>query len=277
MQAAIHSAFESARVSGHLIFTESTRQIIKDGTTCFHLTLAPGLAKKPTGGLAPVTTAPIVEKKKNPFLPPEPTLHVSEYDWESQLDPLTSKDFEAAWQLVFSSGHSYLGFYNCGSDSGASVPHKHMQFIPYEPLVPPPILSMLESHPAEQTTVGTPFQLTVFKFAHAAARLPNSFDPTKSADIFKAVVHASFSLAGIDANSAFTIGKTEESPPHHNLSYNVVFTHQWILVVPRRCSEYQQFNVNSLGFAGMLLTKTQEEMEALKRVGPMNVLRNVAF
>jgi ATP adenylyltransferase len=56
-----------------------------------------------------------------------------------------------------------------------------------------------------------------------------------------------------------------------------VFTKKWIMVVPRRQEEYESCSVNSVGFAGMLLTKTEEQMKFLKSAGVLKVLAEVGF
>jgi ATP adenylyltransferase/5',5'''-P-1,P-4-tetraphosphate phosphorylase II len=49
--------------------------------------------------------------------------------FEHQAVRLNAADFAAWWACIGAVGEG-LGFYNCGPESGASQPHKHMQIIP---------------------------------------------------------------------------------------------------------------------------------------------------
>jgi ATP adenylyltransferase len=60
-------------------------------------------------------------------------------------------------------------------------------------------------------------------------------------------------------------------------AYNLLFTREWMLIVPRKQEEFEKISVNSLGFAGALLVKNQQQMQLLKNINPINLLNNVAF
>jgi len=75
-----------------------------------------------------------------------------------------------------------------------------------------------------------------------------------------------------------------------DLSYNVVMTQQYIHLVPRRREKYtvrssdsaegaqgRTVSVNALGFAGMVLVKDEETLEAVKQVGVLEVLKEVGL
>jgi ATP adenylyltransferase len=53
-------------------------------------------------------------------------------------------------------------------------------------------------------------------------------------------------------------------------------TRHWILVVPRHQEKYQSIGINSLGFAGALLVKNQEELQLVKEQTPLKILTAVA-
>jgi len=70
-------------------------------------------------------------------------------------------------------------------------------------------------------------------------------------------------------------------------SYNVLLTLGHMYVFPRRREahllaavsgerEPQRVSINTLGFAGLLLVKSHAELEAVRREGPTNVLKDVA-
>lgn len=64
-------------------------------------------------------------------------------DFRQQTDPLSPEDMLAVWNTLKAVRNTQdaLAFYNCGSRSGASQPHKHMQVIPLEE--PAPIAALV--------------------------------------------------------------------------------------------------------------------------------------
>ena len=79
---------------------------------------------------------------------------------------------------------------------------------------------------------------------------------------------------------------TVRHDPEHPVgqpSYNVILTIQHMFIVPRRAEEHvlsetgDPLSVNALGFAGMLLVKSESELEAVKREGVVRILRGVGL
>ena len=73
----------------------------------------------------------------------------------------------------------------------------------------------------------------------------------------------------------------DESYPAGTPSYNVLLTLEHLYLIPRRQETYvleesgEKLSVNALGFAGMLLVKEDAELEAVKKEGPVKILRGV--
>lgn len=67
------------------------------------------------------------------------------------------------------------------------------------------------------------------------------------------------------------------------LSYNVIMTSNYLHIVPRTKEFFKLINtgeelsINSLGFAGMLLVKSKETMEEVKKIGVLEILKSVAY
>ncbi|HUP24995.1 MAG TPA: phosphorylase, partial [Thermoanaerobaculia bacterium] len=59
--------------------------------------------------------------------------------------------------------------------------------------------------------------------------------------------------------------------------YNLLMTLDWMLVVPRARSACGSLDVNALGFAGALLARGEGGLALLRELGPLEVLRRVAF
>jgi ATP adenylyltransferase len=66
-------------------------------------------------------------------------------------------------------------------------------------------------------------------------------------------------------------------------SYNVLITLEHMHLIPRRNEDYvlgetgEKLSVNAMGFAGMLLVKNEDELEALRKEEIGKVLRGVGL
>jgi len=218
-------------------------------------------------------------KEFNPFLPYEVDLFVADISpthvcilnkfnvvdyhlliitraFESQESLLTLKDFTATGACL--EEFAGLVFYNGGKLAGASQPHKHLQIVPFAETDIPisPLLKAVKS----ENAIGT---ISEFPFVHAFTTL----NLGESAEITLEKYHTLLETVGI-------------KPLENNMqsgAYNLLMTREWMLIVPRQYDEFETISVNSLGFAGALLVKNQEQMQLLKDITPINLLSKVAF
>lgn len=218
-------------------------------------------------------------KDFNPFLPYEQDLWVADISethvcllnkfnvvdhhiliitraFEEQETLLTLADFTAMWACL--AEIDGLVFYNGGKQAGASQPHKHLQLVPL-PMTPTgeqiPIAPLFASAQF-QDQVGTIPQLP---FAHAFTRLDT---PTAQATLER--YHTLLNAIAIHPENGKQSG-----------AYNLLATREWMLVIPRTQEDYQGIAVNSLGFAGALLVRNQQQMLLLKELSPMTILSRV--
>lgn len=150
-----------------------------------------------------------------------------------------------------------LGFYNGGVEAGASQPRKHLQFVPL-PL-------------ATESPDGVPMERVLGSearpaFRHAFERL----GPQVTAPLLHDVYRELLRRCGICAAAAAD-GEVHCAP------YNLLVRRRWMLVVPRSRACFGSISVNGLGFAGTLFVRSQEDLERVRAVGPMQVLRAVAM
>lgn len=237
------------------------------------------------------------EKKKvatgkdfNPFLPYEQDLFVADIskthlcllnkynvvdyhllivtrEFESQENLLNLQDFQALGSCM--GEFEGLAFYNSGKTAGASQRHKHLQIIPL-PMVPDG-----EKIPIDRAIATATFDHGIgvtseFPFRHALAKLDAGWvhSPVESAAEILASYLTLLKAVGIKGNDGMS-GKQSGD-------YNFLVTREWMLVVPRANEYFQSISVNSLGFAGALLVKNQEQMNIIKEQKPLNILRHVA-
>ena len=240
-------------------------------------------------------------KEFNPFLPYEKDLFVSDISknhlcllnkynvvdnhllivtraFEEQETWLTLEDLAALWKCM--AEYESLAFYNGGTIAGASQRHKHLQLIPL------PLGCCKGKFPLEDgCREADPFQIAAskletnsigqipqFTFLHALAKLNSSWleSPLDAAPQLLATYYQLLQAVGL-------LKGNRPKRERQMGAYNFLATREWMLIIPRCKENFQSISINSLGFAGSLFVHNQEQMELLKKSGPLNVLKTVAF
>jgi sulfate adenylyltransferase (ADP) / ATP adenylyltransferase len=204
------------------------------------------------------------QARANPFLPYDPALFVAELSdrhvvllnkypvledhllivtrrFEEQETPLSAEDFAALCHCL--AQMDGLGFYNAGVAAGASG-------LPLEP----------EVHAAlEIGALATPLP-----FRHALAPLdPDWLDDPAAAGLRLAQIYERL-LAVVGRGGGRGYGR-----------YNLLVTRDWMMAVPRTQEAHAGVSVNALGFAGLLLARDAAQLEQIRRLGPLRLLRGV--
>ncbi|KAH7108402.1 hypothetical protein BKA62DRAFT_20765 [Auriculariales sp. MPI-PUGE-AT-0066] len=313
----VSPTYDAAQASGAVHFFPSTIETHNEIGVEFEIRLCPALLKKPE--LPPPAfdagNAPPSEHKsthKDPFAPPyESALVIGELsnedleaehvfllnkfsvvqqhflmvskEYESQTSPLTPGDLVHAYQIMNASrseGKSIFAFYNCGDRSGASQPHKHLQFIPI-PQGGPPIERFARAQRVED--ISRPFTLPGLPYAHFAYRFPTSFPSYSSAEQADALINAYLALLDLVVSTARHQPDERQAGGVGAPSYNVLLTLEHLHIIPRFQEKHQleqtgeHLPVNSLGFAGALLVKSGEELDAVKVEGVAKILTGVGM
>lgn len=216
----------------------------------------------------------------NPFLPPDPDLLVSEIfprhfgvlnkfnvirhhllivtrAFEAQEALLNLEDFVAL--LTVMNEVDGLGFYNGGATAGASQTHKHLQLIPLplgEGPDPTPIDSVIDS----SATPGGLTRIPGFDFSHVLIPLDGSRLDARCAAEIHHLYRQACTAAGVHDETK---------------AYNLLVTRRWMLMVPRSREHWKRVSLNALAFAGSLLVRNPVELDELKTVGPLAVLKTV--
>jgi len=231
-------------------------------------------------------------KTINPFLPYEKALYVADISdthvallnkfnvvenhlliitrrFEDQETLLTLRDFEALW--VCMAEYNALGFYNGGEAAGASQPHKHLQMAPL-PLAPEGPVIPLEPFFEGAGSKGSTGTIPRLPFVHGFIRLEhNGIDSPIDAARNSFVLYGNM-LKHVGLETPETEGTKRQSSP-----YCLLITREWMLLVPRSREFFNSISINSLGFAGALLVRNGEQMNILKKHGPMTALKSVAL
>lgn len=260
-----------AQDSGALEPIETRVERVEDAGLPFLVRVATAAPRKPRG----------LVRSADPFLPPyQPGLWVGDLSathavllnkynvlphhllivtrrFEPQTTLLTAADFTALWTAL--AGADALGFYNAGSEAGASQPHKHLQVVPL-PLAPGfpelPMAPLFQRHATGGRIPELPFPLVMAPAPRRWLRDPATAG-AEAREVYRELLQA--------------VGRAGVPGP-----YNLLATRQWLWLVPRRGQAFDGLSVNALGFAGALLVRDSEQLARLRRYGPMRVLREVA-
>jgi ATP adenylyltransferase len=292
--AELRSRTESAIAKGALHTIATDFHILRQDGLAFMVRVAQNLERKTedkTKQRAEPSTTPY-----NPFLPPEPEMTVADItpthravlnkfnvvenhllivtrDFEHQQKLLTLEDFQALWVCL--AEYPSLGFYNGGAQAGASQQHKHLQ------LVPLPLYQGQDAIPFDPLYANAPrdealHRLEQFPFRHCWSSLPPGLAdmPSAAARLTLSRYRQMLTWVGIDSAKGAdesTCGTTQSAP------YNLLLTTDWMLLVPRTQECYQGISINSLGYVGSLFVKNPQDLEKVKRMGPMQLLSAVSM
>ncbi|KAF9431430.1 bifunctional AP-4-A phosphorylase/ADP sulfurylase [Entomortierella beljakovae] len=326
---AISTVYNSALESGELIFTPSEifkSKETKFDVEC-EICYAPALAKKPHG-ILPVVEAdpapkifepstPVIKQieKVNPFLPHSPALYVSDIgeehkillnkfcivekhfliitkEFHRQTEPLTPEDLVSVWIALKSlkNSENALAYFNCGSRSGASQPHKHMQVLPLE--TPAPITTLVREctarRPGKKATQPGDLFSVPFNCIHHAVLLQSTEATGKSQEDILIDAYIQLMDAMIMSIREYSEDETVSDEDRNlatsmrsSFDYNWILTTEFMMIVPRRKESAPSgditLDINSLGFAGMILAKTPEELKLAQDRGVIELVSETGF
>lgn len=234
--------------------------------------------------------------QENPFLKHDPELFVTDVghshkcllnkynvldqhlllvtqQFEYQTSVLDQTDFDALYHCLCAA--PALAFYNGGKTAGASQQHKHIQLIK----APTSIEQLVGFNPQLKALKDeVPRQLEALPFNHAALALPTGlFDQERSEDEVK---DGAIQLKHLYDRLRMTLGLDTYSTPKQSEQlppYNLLLTHDWMLIVPRSQESYVGISLNALAFSGSILVKNKDQAEEVKKVGISKILQSVSL
>lgn len=140
-----------------------------------------------------------------------------------------------------------------------------------------PCCRAVNAHAVAYFIVDKPFSLSV-PYANFVLRLPSSTRDSGPSEISQILGLAFITLLDLVIDN---IRRQPDYPPGKP-SYNVLLTLDHLHLIPRRHENHklevtgEELPVNALGFAGMLLVKSDAELEAVRSEGVGKILRTVA-
>jgi ATP adenylyltransferase len=288
--ARVQAVTAQARDSGALLSISTTKHYVEQAGIRFIVHLVTGKVSKQ---YRPDNFGPATDDRPaiDPFLPYDERLFIADIPpahvcllnkftvidhhlllvtraFERQENPLTRQDFQALWRCL--DEIDGLAFYNAGKMAGASQPHKHLQLAPFPLNGSPPIRSEQANpsrdFPLEPLFENARFQGRIgviddFPFAHGLVRLQQ-----RTEEEFDVAVHEYY------LELLQTVGiKGEGFKP-----YNLLLTREWMMIAPRSREKIAGISVNSLGFAGSLLARNEDQLRIIEEMGPLTILTSVA-
>ena len=170
--------------------------------------------------------------------------------FEHQDEPLNAHDFAAlarCWAVA-----DGLAFYNCGGASGASQRHKHLQLV--SRLGPDGLYA-----PVEDVLDPQAGRVPEFQFLHGVVALAlQGADPSEAGHAMARRYDALMAATGATGGP-----------------YNLLATPSWMMVIPRASEHSGRTSINALGFAGSLFVRDTDELDEIRRRGPLAVLADV--
>ncbi|RJE20845.1 hypothetical protein PHISCL_06814 [Aspergillus sclerotialis] len=303
--------FATAKDAGHLTFSATHLSIIHSSGLPFQLRYCPALSKKPTGAPKPDGHAPA--PKPDPFKDPSPDLLLTQFppdnpsytlvlnkfpvihnhfilatkEWKPQDHVLEKGDLEAAFACVRAWGGDgekrLFAFFNSGSESGASQPHRHLQFLPVEDMRHDgegfgdwePLIDRLA---ADGQDGGDGLRrLSQLSFAHFALPIPSNADADVLYRMYLALYRAAVKAA---QGTKETANEEPAVDGEAAISYNLALTESTMMICPRR-NESAEIRVaaeetddnsdsgvvalNGTILAGTLMVKAEAEWNELRR------------
>ncbi|KAE8151088.1 HIT-like protein [Aspergillus avenaceus] len=312
LPALVAKRFTTAKEAGHLLFSQTHLSTIHAGIP-YQLRYCPALANKPSGAPNPEKSSS--KPKFDPFQDPSPDLLIAQIPrenpthvlvlnkfpvipnhfilatkaWKPQTDILEKGDLEATYACVKAWGEEHqakgtdpqrlFAFFNSGNESGASQPHRHLQFLPVEAMAEGdtgswrPLIDVVASQPKSS---GSEYQTAAeIPFAHFALPIP----PNPSAEVLHSI-YLSLYKAAVATAQGRSASHSRTTSGEAAISYNLALTDSVMLICPRR-SESAQIRVDSATskdvaeagvvalngtvLAGTLMVKAEAEWNELRR------------
>ena len=220
----------------------------------------PFLNPDPELTVGPVGEAHVVILNKFPLC--DRHLVLARRSFEEQLLPLTRSDFAALATIIGEAGGT--GLYNGGTAAGASQRHKHLQWIP----------AADGNASLGFFSAGLPDELPVQGVAtHPSLAMKHCFVSVRCGvdvpiDTATESLHAAFERA---CNVlALAPGADGLLPP-----FNLLAGDGWLLMLPRSQECFEGISISAVCFGGTLYTRTSEQIEIIRRVGPLQALAAV--
>ncbi|CAK7268717.1 bifunctional AP-4-A phosphorylase/ADP sulfurylase [Sporothrix epigloea] len=305
----VHDAFVRARAAGDLTFFPTQVALLRVHGVPFQLRFAPSLAKKPKPSDDKISKVP--SKPFDPFENPPPGLLIvpqvgeagsfthrlvlnkfaisqdhsilATSDFRPQTHLLEAGDLAAAYACVnayHEEGEELYVFYNSGTHSGASQPHRHLQLLPVrrmqegvEPQMREECGGTMDGILVDQlawTSATLPIFVAVAQLPESGGASAATLHATYLA-LYRQACAAAIHTSAINADGETVDAAAEESGTiPARMSYNLALTRKSMAILPRTAEGSMvspgggTLSLNGTVLAGTALVKSDAEWDALR-------------
>lgn len=223
--------------------------------------------------------------------------------WREQTDLLDKEDLAAAYACVKAWGEGnkadggrpnrLFAFFNSGYESGASQPHRHLQFLPVESMAEDdetgswkPLIDTVPSQPVSSESEFR--RIAGIPLANFALPLPADASAEKLHEIYLSLYKAAAVAAGVPRNEV----RSSSGPAA--ASYNLAMTDSTMMICPRKSvsavlsvddsvrkdiAEAGVVELNGTLLAGTMMVKAEAEWNELRQNSDalMKVLGSIGY
>ncbi|KAG9233998.1 hypothetical protein BJ875DRAFT_28226 [Amylocarpus encephaloides] len=288
----VRRQFKAAQSAGDLTFYSTQVAVLSCYGLPFQIRFSPALANKPKSNksgakksvdpfetpqrglfISNVGTSHYLVLNKFPIIPNHFILATTEF--KEQTDLLEEEDIGAAYECLKAyreSGEELFGFFNSGDHSGASQPHRHIQFLPVESMHSGIEVGLTWNVLADKltSTKDLPFQYFV-------SAIPQDATPSHLHSLYVVMHEAACRISqeprSASATAPIVLSETRrvsESP----INYNLGLTDRVMVLFPRVSEgigiETEEgkvvgpISINGTILGGTLLVKSNDEWETLR-------------
>lgn len=205
-----------------------------------------------------------------------------------QTEVLDSSELSSVYRILNVLPPNHLAFYNCGADSGASQPHKHMQIVPLEPSVYRDLFPISIISESGRSHAGLRGWIIVDVFTALVS------SDTKNRPIVMQhpgvpythfIVQPTGECTGEHLQLLFNtllsatksaLASQLENPPLAPV-YNFLMARDWLMMIPRTNASCNGVGVNSLGMLGILWLGNNEQLQTWSATGFDEILAHVGL
>ncbi|OJD15421.1 hypothetical protein AJ78_04321 [Emergomyces pasteurianus Ep9510] len=332
LSALVASRFTAAKQSGALVFSQTEVTTIWALNIPFQLRYCPALARKPNNNPPPDQDQKWSIIKRDPFHDPPEDLLIAQFPqsapshilvlnkfpvisdhfilatkaYKPQSDLLEKVDLQATFQCLKAwqkhegpAGSKRLfAFFNSGEHSGASQPHRHLQFLPVETMAQPiegRWTPLIDGHCSSTSVFDHPSCFNL-PFACYAVNLPAEPSAEELLDSYLRLYAMAVKAAKRSQDSQLNSGdsKNFQIDGPAIISYNLAMTTSRMMICPRKSEfawlpidpkhrdqtqETGLVRLNGTILAGTLMVKAVAEWDILRNQPDIleHVLQAIGF
>jgi sulfate adenylyltransferase (ADP) / ATP adenylyltransferase len=194
----------------------------------------------------------------NKYCAYRPMLVLPTAKYAPQTDDLDDSDIAAVWAVVTAFKTPQMVIYNCGVNAGSSQGHKHLQVFPLQ-------TSMSQGLFPGRATSSEQIESNISNvpFIHFVLRITAAATPREIYQKYRRLLNET---------------RTALERAQAGRDYNVVFTADWIVLIPRRTAVWGgPFGANAAGMLGIVTIPNKQQRDQWAELGYTDYLAKLGI